>query len=364
MRSVAILPLAFGLLTIGAGPGAANRIHTGGETGAYHRDFCPALTREMATMGQPYTCTPSTGTRENMQRVRSNPRELGFGQLDVFALDTRGPNGAGLQIVRQDDARECVFAVTRNREITSYGELSAYASTSRFFLPPLASGSVGTFQYLRTLDKYGLGRLSGNAITHAQGVDEAIRAALSRDDGVAFFVQYPDPDNERFKLVRDLGGHFVPVLDNTLLDQTVNGRAVYYAQDTRIANGRLSSERSDTSGRRTELGGRVTTACTPIVLFSAASARVSDSAERRLHSDMVTSVKDLPRDVVLPRQSPLRQAMEKTRELTAEGRQRFLAYSQRARDRALPFFQRMIERAAPRGAGFGLASSGRYDDRD
>jgi hypothetical protein len=352
MRSVALLALGISLLAAGAGPVAANRIHTGGETGAYHRDFCPTLSREMATTGQPYTCTTSSGTRENMQRVRSNPRELGFGQLDVFALDTRGPNAAGLQIVRQDDARECVFAVTRNREITSYGELSAYASSSRFFLPPQTSGSVGTFQYLRSLDKYGLGRVSSNAITHAQGVDEAIRSALAREDGVAFFVQYPDPDNERFKLVRDLGGHFVPVLDNTLLDQTIGGRSVYYAQDTRISN-----------GRRLEMGGRVTTACTPIVLFTAADSRVSDSGERRQHAEMVASIKSMSRDVVLPRQSPLRQAMEKTRELTAEGRQRFLAYSERARDRALPFLQRMIERAAPRNAGFGVGGP-RFDDRD
>lgn len=349
MRSTAPLVLLLAV-TVSTPSALANRIHTGGENGAYHRDFCPGLAREMTTMGTPYTCATSSGTQENMQRVRSNPRELGFGQLDLFALAASASN-SGLQIVRQDDARECVFAVTRNREITSFGELSAYATSSRFFLPPQASGSAGTFQYLRQLDRNGLGRVSTNAITHVQGgVDEAIRAALNREDGVAFFVQYPDPDNERFKLVRDLNGHFVPVLDRVILDQVVGGRHVYTAQDTRISN-----------GRRSDLGARVTTACTPIVLFTGADNRVGDSGERRQHAEMVSALKSLNRDAVLPRQTPLRQAMERTRELTAEGRQRVLAYSYRARDRALPFIQRMIERAAPRGYGFGARRS---DDRD
>jgi hypothetical protein len=327
-------------------PAAANRIHTGGETGAYHRDFCPAVARELTTAGQPYTCTTSAGAKDNMERVRQSPRELGFGQLDVFALETQ--LASNLQVVRHDDARECVFAVTRNRQITSYGELAAYASSSRFFLPPQASGSAGTFQYMRRLDRNGIGRAPGSAITHVQGgTDEAIRAALNRDDGVAFFVQYPDPENERFKLVRDLGGHFVPVVDRVFLDQMINGMTVYAAQDTRITN-----------SRRLESGGRVTTICTPIVLFTGDERRIRDSGEQRQHRELVTAIRGLTKDAVLPRQTPLRQAMEKTRELTAEARARMTAYSQRARDRALPFLSRMVERAAPRGDWGSSSGSG------
>jgi hypothetical protein len=144
------------------------------------------------------------------------------------------------------------------------------------------------------------------------------------------------------------------VLDSTLLEQNIRGRSIYFAQDTRITN-----------GRRFEFGARVTTACTPVVLFTGADTRVTDSAERRQHTAMVTAIQSLARDAVLPRQTPMRVAMEKTRELTAEGRQRILAYSQRARDRALPFFQRMIERAAPRSFGIGFGSnSAQLDDRD
>jgi hypothetical protein len=316
--------------------GQGLRINTGGETGAYHRDFCPLLARELTTLGTPYTCAASSGTRENMERVRTSARDIGYGQLDVFTLESgKLSMGSALQIVRQDDVRECVFAVTRNRDVNSYGELAAYAPSLRVFLPPQASGSAGTFEFLRGIDPNGLGR--ANKPTYSGSTDEAIRAALQRDEGVAFFVQVPDDTNERFKLVRDLGGHFVPVLDRTILSQQIGGMNVYFGQDTRIMNGKLL-----------EGGTRVTTACTPMVVFTGAGDRIRDTSERRQHQELVTGLKILSLDTVLPRQSPLRTAMQRTRELSIEGRDRFMAYSNRARDRALPFIDRMIERAAPR----------------
>jgi hypothetical protein len=337
MSNLARLTLATGVLMATAGPGLAQRIHTGGEQGAYHRDFCPAIARELTTISnQGYACTVSSGTRENMERVRAQPRDFGYGQLDVFMLESGQMSmGNALQIVRQDDARECVFAVTRNKDIQSYGELAAFAATQRFHLPPQASGSAGTFQFLRFLDRNGLGR--SDKISYAANADEAIRAALSRDDGVALFVQFPDPDNERFKLVRDLGGHFVPVVDRSILTQSIGGREVYVAKETRIQNG------------RSLFGGRyVTTACMPMVLFSGNPERLRDRAEQRSHTETIAAVRALNLDVVVPRQSIFRTVAQRTRELSVEGRERFLAYSARARDRALPFWERMIERAAPR----------------
>jgi hypothetical protein len=314
----------------------AQRINTGGETGSYHRDFCPALARELTTAGLPHTCAPSSGTRENMERVRTNPRELGYGQLDVFTLESgQMSTGRALEILRQDDARECVFAVTKNRDVTSFGELAAYASTLRFVLPPKESGSAGTFQFLRGIDRNGLGR--AGAVTNAASADEAIRQALSRDDSVALFVQFPDPDNERFRLVRELGGHFVPVVDRSILSQQMGGVSVYSAQETRIQNSRSISGEA-----------RVTTACTPIVLFSGAADRVRDAGERRQHVEMTNAVRVMAVDVLLPRQSLIRTIGQRTRDLSAEGRDRILSYSHVARDRALPFIERMIERAAPR----------------
>jgi hypothetical protein len=168
-------------------------------------------------------------------------------------------------------------------------------------------------------------------------LDDAIRTALSRDDGVAVFVQFPDPDNERFKLVRELGGHFVPVIDRAILSQQIGGRNVYFGQETRITNARFEN-----------LPGRVTTACTPMVLFTGNQDRIRGEAEKRAHADLLTGIRRISIDTMLPRESVFRSLRERTRELTAEGRERFIASAARARDRALPFIERMIERAAPR----------------
>ena len=337
-RSVRVFAGAAALGVVGglSAPAAAQRIHTGGESGAYHRDFCPPLVRELANGGSTYTCTPSSGTRENMERVLAAPRDFGYGQLDVFALESGQLSSVrSLDIVRQDDARECVFAVTRNPEILSYGDLAARAPQLRFSLPPQASGSAGTFQYLRFLDGNGLGR--AKTFAYAANADDAIRTALSREDGVAIFVQFPDPDNERFKMVRELGGHFVPVLDKSIVAQQVGGASVYVAQETRVGNRRL-----------TDLGARVTTACTPLVLFSGNIDRVRGEAEKRAQNETIAAVRRIPLDTLVPQTSVVRTIGQRTRELTAEGRERLFAYSARVRDRALPFIERMIERAAPR----------------
>ncbi len=321
-------------------PAVAQRpssINTAGDTGAYHKDFCPALARELANTGAAnYTCATSSGTRENMERVRTSPRDFGYGQLDVFTLETQQSSMANvLEIVRQDDLKECVFAVTKAKDVTSFGELSALAPMLRVFLPPQQSGSAGTFKMLQGIDRNGLGRVG--RVTNSQTVDEAIRVALSTDDGIAFFVQFPDPDNERFKLVRDLGGHFVPMVDRSILAKTVSGQNVYTPQETRVQNGRWL-----------EGGIRVNTVCTPVVLFTGSPDRIRDQAEKRQQADLIRTVRDMPIDLLIPRQSQFRSAAARARELTQEGRERLFAYSARTRDRALPFVERMIERAAPR----------------
>ncbi|NJO34229.1 MAG: hypothetical protein HC869_14960 [Rhodospirillales bacterium] len=67
----------------------AIEINTGGENGVYHASFCPALAGQLKLAQFDYRCVPSTGTRENMDRVVADARQLGYGQLDVFALESR-----------------------------------------------------------------------------------------------------------------------------------------------------------------------------------------------------------------------------------------------------------------------------------
>ena len=200
LPKIALLPGAF-LAVLATHEAAAQTpapialaINTGGEAGAYHASFCPVLAARMRESGVAARCIPSGGTRENLERVLANPGQFAYGQLDVFALE------AGLlsarqsfQIVRQDDARECLFAVTRNQSITSFGALSAAVKNMRVILPPKESGSAGTFQYLRHIDEDGLGR--ARSTTFAASLDEAIKETLASDDTVTFFVQFPDGEH-------------------------------------------------------------------------------------------------------------------------------------------------------------------------
>src|SRR5215468_649052 len=146
-------------LALFALPASAAQLNTGGSDGPYDASFCPALVGQLKLAQFDYQCTPSSGTRENIGRVLADPRQLGYGQLDVFALESRQLNAqAALTIVRQDDVRECVFAVTRNKDISNFGELAGNAARLRFILPPTGSGSAGTFAFLRSIDANGLGK--------------------------------------------------------------------------------------------------------------------------------------------------------------------------------------------------------------
>ncbi len=52
-----------------AASAGATQINTGGERGAYHASFCPALAGQLKLAQFDYRCAPSAGTRENMDRV-------------------------------------------------------------------------------------------------------------------------------------------------------------------------------------------------------------------------------------------------------------------------------------------------------
>src|SRR5262249_53883637 len=200
LKHVVLFPLGFAALCAPWLPAGASQINTGASAGAYAESFCPVLSRQLKLAQFDYRCTPSAGTRENMERVLANPRQLGYGQLDAFALESRQMKAeAALTLVRQDDVRECLFAVTRNKDISNWGELTANAGRLPFTPPPAASGSAGTFQFLRANDADGLGK--AKSVSNATSAEAAIREALSADDTVSLFVEFADPEAEHFGLV-------------------------------------------------------------------------------------------------------------------------------------------------------------------
>ena len=316
-----------------AASASATQINTGGERGAYHASFCPALAGQLKLARFDYRCAPSAGTRENMDRVASDPRQLGYGQLDVFALESRQMKSESVfTIVRQDDVRECVFAVARNKQFSNWSELSVNAGSLRFILPPATSGSAGTFQFLRTIDADGLGRAKN--VTHAASTEDAFGQALSADDTASLFVEFPDPESKRFELVQKLGGHLVPVIDRTILRQEIGGTKIYFPQEIEIESaGWIHSAR------------RLVTACTPLVVFTGKPDGVQGDTARKDHADLIRTVTAIKRDLLLPEESFLERAVKRTKELSAVSTERVLELTDQAREKAKPYTDKAMEKA-------------------
>ncbi len=321
---------AVGLMA--TGPATADQINTASKGGAYHATFCPQIEKELSKSKFKYKCTTSAGTRDNMKRVITNPQHLAFGQLDVLRLETKYmTDKAPFTIVRRDDARECVFAVTRNAKLTTYGDIAGLAYSLKFFLPSQKSGSAGTFQFLFDIDKDGLGQARN--VTYAMSVEDALREALSTEDGVAFFVQFSDPENPRFKLVQDLGGHFVPVIDRNILRQRAGGEKIYFAQETEVANAKWAKS-----------GTSVITACTPVVLFTGRNDALTGDAKRD-HADMIATLKQLKTSQTLPQKGWFSRMLKKTKALSAKSAEKLLDASEKARERAGPMMKTAREKA-------------------
>ena len=312
---------------------AAIDINTGGESGAYHSTFCPNLVGQLSSIGRTGECVTSTGSGDNMRRVARNPAELGYGQLDVFALEAERFGGRkAFDIIRTDDVRECVFAVTRNKRFTNFGEIAVNADQLRFVLPPKSSGSAKTFDYLRRIDPEGLGQ--ARDIVNMESTDAAIEDALKDESSVTFFVQFPDPRNERFRRIRQLSGHIVPVVDSIILRQEVDGRTVYYAQETSISQLKWLN-----------LGQRVVTVCTPLVLFTGAASRIENRDARARHRQTILSIRAMDRKDLVPEQSPIARILARTRELSSRARYHFQELSLNARERARPLLERLYRGA-------------------
>ena len=340
-KAVASLPLLLLALSTAA-PALAGDINSGEKDGAYNLTFCPQLEAALGRSQLPYTCRPSNGTVENVERVAKDPTAIGYGQLDVFALEVANRGGPqAFTRLRVDDARECVFAVTRNRDITNYGEVAVFAPKLRFVLPPANTGSAATFRYLQKIDPTGVG--ASKIVINASSTEEALKMALSAEDTVALFVQVPDPASPRFKLIQELGGHVVPVLDRNILRQQIEDRKVYFAQETEVANARWLKG-----------GTKVVTACTPLVVFTGANDRVTGDKARQDHKDLIATVVTMPQSEFLPKEPLFQRLLKKTRELSGASADRVVKLSEDARVKSKPWVEkakdvteRAVEQAGP-----------------
>lgn len=319
------------------GAAEAGKIYTGGARGSYNGDFCPQLSTELAKAKFSYNCTPTLGSTENLEKVRQNPTDLGFSQFDVFTLATaKGETSQPYQIVRTDLARECLFMVTRNKSIANYGDIALHADRLHFILPPQGSGSAATFDYLRRIDPEGIGRAAN--VSYADTTDLALKRALEEDDTVSLFVQFPDPDNDRFKMVAKEQGFFVPVIDRNILRQQVGDQKIYFAEETEVKNAKFWKK-----------GETVVTACTPMILFTGGPDNAASNEQKLDQADLVKTVQSIPLENLQPKQGWLSKYWSKTRAMSAEGVEKLMQATEKTREKAAPYIEQAKQKAQELG---------------
>ncbi len=308
-------------------PSHATQINTVADTEVLQTRYCPELATQLSRAQLNYTCAASSGTAEAVKRVVADPRQIGIGQLDVFAHEMAKLGNAGaIETMRSDDLRQCLFAVTRQKQLQTFGELSVRAPQLRFVLPPPETGSADTFRILQQADASGLGRAM--RVEHTTNAEEAVRHALSADDTVAFFVQFPDPEDPTFRLVREMGGHIIPLIDREVLRQQVSGQKIYFAQETQVANADWL-----------ESGKKVVTTCTPTVVFTGAPSMLPDGQARQDQADLIATVRALRTSALLPQESGFARVLKRTKELSASSAEQLMKASEQAREKAGPYIE-------------------------
>lgn len=308
----------------------ADKINTGSKKGAYHTTFCPLVAKALEKAQFNYKCTTSNGSRENIQRTSTQSKQIGFSQLDVFALETPVLGGqASFSTIRTDIGRECLFLVTKNKKLTNFGQVAASANELHFILPPEDSGHTGTFEFLQQIDPDGLGK--GKNISFADSMETALDAVLtsSDDTAITIFVQFPDPNNALFKKIARSGGRFIPVIDRNILRQQIAGEKIYYPQETEVVNANWIKK-----------GEKVVTACTPIVLFTGHPDLLSEEKDRADHADLIKTLKDMDVSSFQPEQGYFSKLFKQTREISSKGVEKMLEVSEDARDAAAPMMDK------------------------
>jgi TRAP-type uncharacterized transport system substrate-binding protein len=331
------LSLAVALLatTAAIAPSAAEKIHTGAETGVYHSKLCPLLQAQLSKSQLTYACTPASGSSETLTRITADPRHIGYSQLDVLALEIEKGGGQDpaknrFVVARADDTRECLFLATRNKQFSAYGDIQAYAHALRFILPPKESGTAATFAFLQKIDADGLGK--AKSVTFAASADDAVRQALSAEDTLALFVQVPDPTTTIFKTVDEGGGQLIPVIDRTILRQQIGGQKVYFAEETEVSHARWVKS-----------GKTVVTACTPVAVVTGDPARVDGDKARQEHKDVIATIQKMKAEDLLPQQNMLQRMLKRTKELSALSTEKLMDMSEKARVAAGPAMEKAKE---------------------
>lgn len=227
MRNLLMATAAAWCLTAAVSAHAQDVLMTGGKTGDYYNVFAPPLVKVLDRAWVDVTVEESAGTPANMAYVKDHPLSYAIVQGNAYAglLGSDPRYKDQFQILSSAIGSEAVLAImneaTWRRSEGSWAAIARHASQVRFAMPPKDSGPGYTFEELQQLDPGGLGKAT--RVTAYNSLDEAIRAVAAGQADVTLMVQFANPDNARFKLVKDSGLHFAPVISGQMKGLEIPG---------------------------------------------------------------------------------------------------------------------------------------------
>lgn len=304
-----------------AAPAHAQRaaIYTGGQSGAYYSVFCPPLPSALEkAYFTGFSCKTSAGSVDNIQKVLADPKQIGFAQFDVFAVEAaRNPDVAKRLVVVRQLACEGMWMITKNPAIKTYGDVLKFASRIPYVLPPKGSGSVATFDHLRELDKAGLGRAQN--VKYAQNVPTLINEVASGNGfEVGFFVQFADPENANIKAIIEKGLHVVPIASRDVLNSKVQDKEVYQIQSFTLKSGGFFTNAQETVAT-----------CTPVVIFTGRPEALPQ-ADQQDQQEMIQKITSMPDQDFLPQESRFASLIKATKRLSGSALEEMMAAADKA----------------------------------
>jgi hypothetical protein len=297
-RSAIVALSLIGILSVDGAADAQTQkhIYTAGEHGAYHSSFCPPIVAALDKSGfHGYACTTSGGTPDNIAKVLTNPRSLGFAQLDVLARWTLDNLEAAKRIVViRTLACEGLWMVSSNKDMSTvtFGQIAGHARHLKFAVAD--GGSRASFEFLTKIDAEGIGRVRD--IRVVENATAVIEQVASHAADVGFFVQFAESTNPNFRLLEERKLHTVPVINHEMAKAKVSDTPVYQVQSFNLSN-------------------HPTTACTPTVIVTGTPEVIVDTNDALDQRALLQRVKTAPENSFLPNEGRLARLMSGSRSI-------------------------------------------------
>ena len=171
-------------------------------------------------------------------------------------------------------------------------------------------------------------------MTNAASADDAIREALAADDTVSLFVQFADPDSRALRAGAQ-----------ARRPCRAGDRPHHPAPGDRRQEDLLRAGDAGRERAVDQVGRKVVTACTPLVVFTGAPDRVQGEQARKDHADLIRTVADLKSGSLLPEEIALPALLKRTKELSATSTEKVLEATEQAREKAKPYTDKALETA-------------------